>query len=37
VRNALTRLGAPGADPTTWAPWRSYALLHLWTSLEEKS
>ena len=24
-------------DPSTWAPWRSYALLHLWTSLEEKS
>jgi AraC family transcriptional regulator, regulatory protein of adaptative response / DNA-3-methyladenine glycosylase II len=37
VRNALTALGATGVDPTTWAPWRSYALLHLWTSLEEKS
>ena len=31
---------ASGADPTIsigWAPWRSYALLHLWTSLEENS
>ncbi|KAA1419631.1 DNA-3-methyladenine glycosylase 2 family protein [Nocardioides humilatus] len=37
VRNALTALGATDADPMTWAPWRSYALLHLWTSLEEKS
>ena len=37
VRRALTRLGTPDADPSTWAPWRSYALLHLWTSLEEKS
>ena len=37
VRNALTRLGVTAADPTTWAPWRSYALLHLWTSLEENS
>ncbi|QYJ04537.1 helix-turn-helix domain-containing protein [Nocardioides panacisoli] len=33
VRHALrTR---PDADPQRWAPWRSYALLHLWTSLEE--
>ena len=23
--------------PIGWAPWRSYALLHLWTSLEENS
>ena len=40
VRNALAALGASGADPTLsigWAPWRSYALLHLWTSLEENS
>ena len=36
VRRGLERLGAPG-DPRsaatrgeTWAPWRSYALMHLW-------
>lgn len=35
VRNALAALPAGGdADPDSWAPWRSYALLHLWTSLE---
>lgn len=32
VRRALARL--PGADPARWAPWRSYALMHLWTSLD---
>lgn len=34
VRNGLAALRT-GADarPDTWAPWRSYALLHLWTSL----
>ena len=40
VRNALTALGRPDIDADiaqTWAPWRSYALLHLWTSLEESS
>ncbi len=40
VRNALTALGRPDAEADvalTWAPWRSYALLHLWTSLEESS
>jgi len=31
VRNALA--GHPDPDPEAWAPWRSYALLHLWTSL----
>lgn len=31
VRNALA--DHPEADPDNWAPWRSYALLHLWTSL----
>lgn len=31
VRNALA--DHPDADPARWAPWRSYALLHLWTSL----
>jgi len=33
VKHALARLGA--GDPTTWAPWRSYALLHLWHSLDD--
>ncbi|QSR27383.1 AraC family transcriptional regulator [Nocardioides aromaticivorans] len=34
VRNGLAALPAgAAADPATWAPWRSYALLHLWTSL----
>ena len=25
-----------GADPDDWRPWRSYALLHLWTTLSEQ-
>jgi AraC family transcriptional regulator of adaptative response / DNA-3-methyladenine glycosylase II len=39
VRNALTALGADGAPKEAaaaapaWAPWRSYALHHLWASL----
>ncbi len=36
VRNALAL--APGGqtpNPAAWSPWRSYALLHLWTSLSE--
>ncbi|HYG95017.1 MAG TPA: AlkA N-terminal domain-containing protein [Nocardioides sp.] len=36
VRRALERRGAVSAEPGRWAPWRSYALLHLWTSLEEE-
>jgi AraC family transcriptional regulator of adaptative response / DNA-3-methyladenine glycosylase II len=40
VRRAMAAL-APGADPATlaaaWRPWRSYALLHLWTSLGENA
>lgn len=32
VRHALPA----GADPETWRPWRSYALLHLWTTLSER-
>jgi AraC family transcriptional regulator of adaptative response / DNA-3-methyladenine glycosylase II len=36
VRRAIERL-APGADPAavaeSWRPWRSYALMQLWTSL----
>jgi AraC family transcriptional regulator of adaptative response / DNA-3-methyladenine glycosylase II len=36
VRNALSALpGGNDADPDRWAPWRSYALLHLWTSLSD--
>jgi AraC family transcriptional regulator of adaptative response / DNA-3-methyladenine glycosylase II len=42
VRHALTRLGLP-ADPVaaarlaeSWRPWRSYALVHLWHSLDRK-
>ncbi|HVK27435.1 MAG TPA: AlkA N-terminal domain-containing protein [Nocardioides sp.] len=36
VRNGLAARPAGGAaDPDAWAPWRSYALLHLWTSLSE--
>jgi AraC family transcriptional regulator of adaptative response / DNA-3-methyladenine glycosylase II len=31
VRAALAAL--PAVDPDAWRPWRSYALLHLWTSL----
>ncbi|MBO9520118.1 MAG: DNA-3-methyladenine glycosylase 2 family protein [Nocardioidaceae bacterium] len=38
VRHAAERLGLD--DPTTrsaaWTPWRSYALLHLWTMLSER-
>jgi AraC family transcriptional regulator of adaptative response / DNA-3-methyladenine glycosylase II len=33
VRNALARHDV-AVTPEGWAPWRSYALLHLWTSLE---
>jgi AraC family transcriptional regulator of adaptative response / DNA-3-methyladenine glycosylase II len=34
VKAALGRL--PGTtDPEAWRPWRSYALLHLWTSLAD--
>jgi AraC family transcriptional regulator of adaptative response / DNA-3-methyladenine glycosylase II len=34
VRNALTRSGRTGPDPSeAWRPWRSYALMHLWQSL----
>jgi AraC family transcriptional regulator of adaptative response / DNA-3-methyladenine glycosylase II len=34
VRNALAALPVE-PDPDRWAPWRSYALLHLWTSLSD--
>ncbi|KRB77441.1 AraC family transcriptional regulator [Nocardioides sp. Root190] len=33
VRNALR--AHPDVDPAQWSPWRSYALLHLWTSLSD--
>lgn len=33
VRRALAALGAT-PDPQTWRPWRSYALMHLWHSLD---
>jgi AraC family transcriptional regulator, regulatory protein of adaptative response / DNA-3-methyladenine glycosylase II len=40
LRNALERLGHPGdgagalRQAEAWRPWRSYAVLHLWASLE---
>jgi AraC family transcriptional regulator of adaptative response / DNA-3-methyladenine glycosylase II len=34
VRRALTALGGPPPDPDAWRPWRSYALMHLWHSLD---
>ena len=33
IRHALGRLG-PGADDERWRPWRSYAVMHLWRSLD---
>ncbi len=36
VRRAVARLGLEPAEET-WRPWRSYALLHLWTTLTEAS
>ncbi|MCA1984438.1 DNA-3-methyladenine glycosylase 2 [Nocardioides nematodiphilus] len=33
LQRALDRLGAAGAEPDTWRPWRSYAALYLWNSL----
>lgn len=38
VRNALAGRDADPREPVVadaWAPWRSYALLHLWTSLSD--
>ena len=41
VRHALVRLGCldrpAGDDGSRWAPWRSYAVHHLWASLSEPS
>ena len=33
VIHALDRLTASPPDPTCWAPWRSYAVHHLWADL----
>ncbi len=33
VRHAMARLGLDGDGPTRWAPWRSYAVHHLWATL----
>ena len=33
IKRAVAALGAAGLDPACWRPWRSYALLYLWTSL----
>ena len=33
VRHALGALGRPDPDHPRWAPWRSYATLHLWSML----
>jgi AraC family transcriptional regulator, regulatory protein of adaptative response / DNA-3-methyladenine glycosylase II len=33
VRHALDRLGLDPNDAPRWAPWRSYAVHHLWASL----
>jgi AraC family transcriptional regulator of adaptative response / DNA-3-methyladenine glycosylase II len=36
ARRALGVLGATTpADPSRWSPWRSYALMHLWTPLDD--
>jgi AraC family transcriptional regulator of adaptative response / DNA-3-methyladenine glycosylase II len=37
VRHGLTRLGVSDPSPQTferWAPWRSYALMHVWKALD---
>jgi AraC family transcriptional regulator of adaptative response / DNA-3-methyladenine glycosylase II len=35
VRHALDRLDLAGEHGSKWAPWRSYAVHHLWASLSE--
>ncbi|HWL37652.1 MAG TPA: AlkA N-terminal domain-containing protein [Frankiaceae bacterium] len=37
VRHALAALGADVSAAEAWRPWRSYALLHLWTSLGDNA
>ena len=34
VRHAMTRLGLGADRSSAWAPWRSYAVHHLWASLD---
>jgi AraC family transcriptional regulator of adaptative response / DNA-3-methyladenine glycosylase II len=36
VKHALAALGAPPCASDAWRPWRSYALVHLWTSLGDR-
>ena len=31
LRRAMTQLGAAAAHAARWRPWRSYAVIHLWT------
>lgn len=33
VRHAIDRITASSPDPASWAPWRSYAVHHLWADL----
>jgi AraC family transcriptional regulator of adaptative response / DNA-3-methyladenine glycosylase II len=37
VRHALASAEAPVAAAEAWRPWRSYALMHLWTSLGDRA
>lgn len=37
VRHALDRLGLDADRSARWAPWRSYAVHHLWASLSHQS
>jgi AraC family transcriptional regulator of adaptative response / DNA-3-methyladenine glycosylase II len=37
VRHALDGLGLSGEDGSRWAPWRSYAVHHLWAALATES
>jgi AraC family transcriptional regulator of adaptative response / DNA-3-methyladenine glycosylase II len=41
VRHAVAALAGPDASPAAlaeaWRPWRSYALMHLWTSLGDNA
>jgi AraC family transcriptional regulator of adaptative response / DNA-3-methyladenine glycosylase II len=37
VRHALARLGLDDQRGSRWAPWRSYAVHHLWASLSDPS
>ena len=37
VKHALAALGADAGAAEAWRPWRSYALMQLWTSLGERA